>query len=63
MKVVIAPDKFKGSLSSFELGDAIEKGLRRASSLFEIVKLPLADGGDDLSEVIRYYIEATVQPI
>jgi glycerate kinase len=52
VKVVIAPDKFKGSLTSFEICDAIEKGLQKASSSFEIIKLPLADGGDGLSEVI-----------
>jgi len=62
VKVVIAPDKFKGSLTSFEICDAIEKGLQKASSSFEIIKLPLADGGDGLSEVISYYTQATLQP-
>lgn len=62
VKVVIAPDKFKGSLTSFEVCDAIEKGLQKASSSFEIFKLPLADGGDGLSEVISYYTHATPQP-
>jgi len=60
-RIVIAPDKFKGSLSSFEVCDAIEKGLQKASSSFQIIKLPLADGGDGLSEVISYYTHATPQ--
>ncbi|MFN2439784.1 MAG: glycerate kinase, partial [Chitinophagaceae bacterium] len=61
-KVVIAPDKFKGSLTSFEVCNAVEKGLQKASSSFEIIKLPLADGGDGLSEVMSYYTQATSQP-
>lgn len=61
MKIVIAPDKFKGSLSSFAVCDAIEKGLRQASSSFQLTKLPMADGGEGLAEVIRYYTQASVQ--
>jgi glycerate kinase len=61
MNLVIAPDKFKGSLSSFQVGDAVERGLLRASSSFHIVKLPMADGGDGLSEIIAYYTGAQWQ--
>ncbi|MFQ3549025.1 MAG: glycerate kinase [Armatimonadota bacterium] len=48
MKVVICPDSFKGSLSSAEVCDAIEKGLKNASNkiTLEILKIPLADGGE-----------------
>lgn len=46
MKVVIAIDSFKGSLSSFELGSAIEEGVRKVYSDAEIVKVPIADGGE-----------------
>ncbi len=60
-RIVIAPDKFKGSLTAFEVCDAIEKGLHAASSSFDVIKLPLADGGDGLSEVISYYTHATSQ--
>ncbi|HWI94214.1 MAG TPA: glycerate kinase [Flavisolibacter sp.] len=58
MKIVIAPDKFKGSLTSFEVCNAIEKGLAKASASFDIVKLPMSDGGDGLSDVIAHYISA-----
>ena len=58
MNILIAPDKFKGSLTCFEVCDGIEKGLIAASSSFHITKLPMADGGDGLSEVIAYYIKA-----
>lgn len=58
MKIVIAPDKFKGSLTSFEVCNAIESGLVKASGSFDIVKLPMSDGGDGLTDVIAYYTNA-----
>jgi glycerate 2-kinase len=61
MKIVVAPDKFKGSLNSFEVCNAIEKGLMQASTSFDIIKLPMADGGDGLADVIAYYTNAQFQ--
>jgi glycerate 2-kinase len=62
LKILLAPDKCKGSLNSFEVCDAIEEGLRAAernagtlAPAFRIVRLPLADGGDGLLEIIRFY--------
>jgi glycerate kinase len=63
MNIVIATDKFKGSLSSFAVCDAIEKGLLQASPHFRITKLPLADGGDGLTDVIGYYTAATSKTV
>lgn len=65
MKIVIAPDKFKHSLTSFEVCEAIRQGLADASTDFEMTMLPLADGGDGLADVLAYYhpfekISATV---
>jgi glycerate kinase len=61
MRILIAPDKFKHSLSSFEVCDAIKKGLSDASDKFTFVTLPLADGGDGLSEIISHYTSAKKQ--
>lgn len=61
MKIVVAPDKFKGSLNSFEVCAAIEEGLHKTSGLFDIIKLPISDGGDGLSDVIAYYTNARWQ--
>jgi glycerate kinase len=58
MRILIAPDKFKGSATSVQVCDAIEKGLRSASPVFEIMKCPMADGGDGLSEVVSWYTGA-----
>ena len=44
MQVLIAPDKFKGSLSAAKVADQLAKGL--AETGVETVTLPLADGGD-----------------
>ena len=46
MKILISPDKFKGSLSAVEVAEAIEQGIRRVIPGAEIIKFPLADGGD-----------------
>ncbi len=58
MKFVLAPDKFKGSLTGFEICDAMETGLRRVFREAEIIKMPLADGGDGTIEVVRHYLNA-----
>ena len=46
MKIVIAPQSFKGSLSSRKVADAIALGLRRVLNDVELVLLPMADGGE-----------------
>jgi glycerate kinase len=63
MKIVIAPDKFKGSLSSLDFCSAVEEGISRISNQVEILKLPLADGGDGTMEIAQYYLGGTVVKI
>lgn len=46
MKIVVAADKFKGSLSAREVCDAIARGVKRACPRAKLVKVPLADGGE-----------------
>jgi glycerate kinase len=46
MKVVIAPDKFKGSLPAAEVARAIAAGLRAEWPEAELVTVPVADGGE-----------------
>jgi len=57
VKIAIAPDKFKGSLTGLEFCKAVEKGLRKHADNLEIVNLPLADGGDGTVEVLKYYLD------
>jgi len=47
MRIVIAPDKFKGSLSAPEVCSHLENGLQRgAGGNLDIVRIPVADGGE-----------------
>ena len=46
MKIVIAPDKFKGSLAADRVAAAIAAGLRAELPAAELVRIPVADGGD-----------------
>jgi glycerate kinase len=52
MKIVIAPNSFKGSLSSVEAAQAIENGMKRVLPEAEFIKVPLSDGGDGLLEAV-----------
>ncbi|MBJ8340773.1 glycerate kinase [Antrihabitans sp. YC3-6] len=46
MHVLIAPDKFKGSLTAAEVADALAAGIADAGCGWTTVQLPIADGGD-----------------
>lgn len=46
MKIVIAPDSYKESLSAAQVADIIEAGMREVFPDAEYVKLPVADGGE-----------------
>ena len=46
MKVVVAMDSLKGSLTSLEAGNAVREGILRAMPETEVVVKPLADGGE-----------------
>jgi glycerate kinase len=46
MRIVIAPDSFKESLTAVEVADLIEEGIRRVFEDADIEKVPIADGGE-----------------
>lgn len=50
MRVVVAPDSFKGSLSSAEVADAIEEGILSVFPTAQIIKIPIADGGEGTAD-------------
>lgn len=56
MKIVIAPDSFKESLTAKEVCQAIENGLRRVWADAEIVHVPVADGGEG---TVQSLVDAT----
>ena len=45
-KIVIAPDSFKGNLTSLEVASCLEKGIKRVLPKVRCVKVPMADGGE-----------------
>ncbi|MGJ8744232.1 glycerate kinase [Polaribacter sp.] len=60
MKIIIAPDKFKNSLTGMEFCNAVEQGICSVHSKVEIIKLPLADGGDGTIEVVDFYLKGAI---
>ncbi|GBD64428.1 glycerate kinase [Tetragenococcus halophilus] len=56
MKIVIAPDSFKESMTSLEAATAIEKGFKKVLPNEEYLKVPMADGGEG---TVQSIIDAT----
>ncbi|MFC1957217.1 glycerate kinase [Chloroflexota bacterium] len=54
MKIVIAPQSFKGSLSAREVAQAIARGIKRVLADAETVLLPVADGGEGTVDALVY---------
>ena len=52
MRILIAPDKFKGALNAREVAENIAKGLRDALPDARIDIVPMADGGEGTAEAI-----------
>lgn len=63
MKFIVAPDKYKGSLTGFQFCEAVESGLKMVFPNAEIIKKPLADGGDGTLEVVKEYLEASEETV
>ncbi|MDW8343518.1 MAG: glycerate kinase [Verrucomicrobiae bacterium] len=65
MKIIVAPDKFKGSLTATRAAGIIAETLQRDLPAATIVRKPMADGGDGTAEVLHAslggkWIERTV---
>lgn len=56
MKIVIAPDSFKESMTALEAANAIERGFRKVFAQADYEKIPMADGGEGTVESV---IDAT----
>ncbi len=56
MKIVIAPDSFKESLSALEVAEAVEKGFKQVLPQANYVKIPMADGGEG---TVQSLVDAT----
>ncbi len=56
MKIVIAPDSFKGNLTALEVANAIKEGIKRVLPEAEIDEVPMADGGEG---TVQALVDAT----
>ncbi len=56
MKIVLAPDSFKGNLTSLQVASALEKGIKRVIPNANCIKVPMADGGEG---TVQSLIDAT----
>lgn len=63
MKVVVAIDSLKGSLSSLEAGSAISEGIHRALKDVEVIVRPLADGGEGTVEALALGMNGRIEKI
>lgn len=52
-KIVVASDSFKGSLSSIQVADAVERAVMQVFPSCEVVKVDVADGGEGTMEALR----------
>ncbi|MFV0408035.1 MAG: glycerate kinase [Propioniciclava sp.] len=51
-RYLVAPDKFKGTLTAAQAAEAISRGIRQADPTAQITELPFADGGEGTVEAI-----------
>lgn len=63
MKVVVAVDSFKGSLTSMEAGNAVLEGIRRVDSKADVIVRPLADGGEGTVEALVRGMNGSMQTV
>ncbi len=52
MRIIVAPDSFKGSISALGVAEAIERGIRAVFPEAEVVLVPIADGGEGTVEAL-----------
>ena len=63
MKILLCPDKFKGSLSATEACQAIANGLKKSGRQFDIEFHPMADGGEGSLEVLSSHLNLEPQNV
>ena len=63
MKITIAPDSFKGSRTSREAAELIEKGARRVFPGAEYIRIPIADGGEGTVEALVDGLNGTLRSV
>jgi len=52
MRIIVAPDSFKGSVSALGVAEAMERGIHAVFPEAEVIKVPIADGGEGTVEAL-----------
>jgi len=52
MRIIVAPDSYKGSVSALGVAEAIERGIHAVFPEAEVLKVPIADGGEGTVEAL-----------
>ncbi len=60
MRILIAPDKFKGTLRSIEVAEAVERGIKKVLPDAQTVVLPLADGGEGTVDALVRAMDGSI---
>lgn len=55
MKILIAPDKFRGSLEATDVCRAVDEGIKLAFPHAKTISVPLADGGEGTAKILTEY--------
>jgi glycerate kinase len=63
MKVLVVPDKFKGTLTAAAAAEAMARGWRKARPQDQLDLLPMSDGGDGFGEVVSALLQASPQTV
>lgn len=63
LRILIAPDKFKGTLTAAQAAQAIARGWRRVRPRDQLQRLPMSDGGDGFGVVISSLLGARSQRV
>lgn len=63
MKIIVAVDSFKGSLTNFEVGRAAEAGVKKAAPDAEVKVYPLSDGGEGFCKTLTDTLGAKIQMV
>lgn len=63
MKILLAPDKFRGSLTAAEVCKAMSEGIRKVLPDAEILPIPMADGGEGTTEILTLNAGGQMSPV
>ena len=62
-KIIVASDSFKGSLTSLQVADSVQKAVRQVCPSCDVVKVNVADGGEGTMEALQQTLGGTMEKI